>query len=71
MARLRIADWRDTYATLQLYVQIVGKIRQALTPKINEWWNVTLHATPRGLTTGTMPYARPKGITWHILSKVG
>jgi hypothetical protein len=31
---LRIADWRDTYATVQLYAQIVGKIRLALTPKM-------------------------------------
>jgi uncharacterized protein DUF5996 len=53
---LHIADWRDTYATLLLYSQIVGKIRLALTPKTNQWWNVTLHVTPRGLTTGTMPY---------------
>jgi hypothetical protein len=53
---LHIADWRDTYATLQLYAQIVGKIRLALTPKMNQWWNVTLYLTPRGLTTSTMPY---------------
>lgn len=53
---LRIADWRDTYATLLLYTQIVGKIRMALTPKTNEWWNVTLHVTPRGLTTSAMPH---------------
>jgi hypothetical protein len=53
---LRIADWRDTYATLHLYTQIVGKIRMALTPKTNQWWNVTLHVTPRGLTTRAMPY---------------
>jgi hypothetical protein len=53
---LRIADWRDTYATLQLYAQIVGKIRMALTPKTNEWWNVTLYVTPRGLTTSAMSY---------------
>jgi hypothetical protein len=53
---LHIADWRDTYATLQLYAQIVGKVRLALTPKTNQWWNVTLYVTPRGLTTGTMPY---------------
>ncbi len=53
---LRIADWRDSYATLQLWSQIVGKIRMALTPKTNEWWNVTLHVTPRGLTTLAMPY---------------
>jgi hypothetical protein len=53
---LRLADWRDTYATWLLYLQIVGKIRLALTPKVNEWWNVTLHVTPRGLTTAAMPY---------------
>jgi hypothetical protein len=53
---LHIADSRETYATLQLYVQIVGKIRLTLTPKMNQWWNVTLHVTPRGLTTNAMPY---------------
>lgn len=53
---LRIADWRDTCVTLQLYSQVVGKIRLALTPKTNQWWNVTLYLTPRGLTTGAMPY---------------
>lgn len=53
---LRIAEWRDTYATLQLYSQIVGKIRLALTPKMNEWWNVPLYVTTRGLTTSPMPF---------------
>jgi hypothetical protein len=53
---LRIADWRDTYATLLLYTQIVGKIRLALTPKLNQWWNVPLYVTTRGLTTSPMPY---------------
>jgi hypothetical protein len=53
---LHIADSRDTYATLQLYAQIVGKIRLALMPKMNQWWNVTLYVTPRGLTTSAMPY---------------
>ncbi len=53
---LRIAEWRNTYATLQLYAQIVGKVRLALTPKMNQWWNVALYLTPRGLTTSTMPY---------------
>jgi hypothetical protein len=53
---LRIADWRDTYATVQLYSQIVGKIRLALTPKMNQWWNVPLYVTTRGLTTSPMPY---------------
>ena len=53
---LSIAAWRDTYATLFLYTQIVGKIRLALTPKTNEWWNVALHVTTSGLTTAPMPY---------------
>jgi hypothetical protein len=51
-----LGEWRETYATLQLYTQIVGKIRMALVPKMNEWWNVTLYVTTRGLTTAAMPY---------------
>ena len=53
---LRVAAWRDTYATLLLYSQVVGKIRLALAPKMNQWWNVTLYVTARGLTTSPMPY---------------
>jgi Family of unknown function (DUF5996) len=53
---LRLAAWRDTYATLLLYSQIVGKIRLALAPKTNQWWNVTLHVSARGLITPPMPY---------------
>jgi hypothetical protein len=53
---LPIAAWRDTYATLQLCTQIVGKVRLALTPKMNQWWNVPLYVTTRGLTTSPMPY---------------
>jgi hypothetical protein len=49
------AAWSDTCATLQLWMQIVGKIRLALTPAINHSWNVTLYPTVRGLTT--MPMA--------------
>ena len=56
---LQVAEWRETYATLLLYTQIVGKIRLALTPKLNQWWNVTLHVTARGLTTGPMPFGWP------------
>jgi hypothetical protein len=53
---LPLSGWRDTYATLVLYSQIVGKIRLALTPKLNQWWNVPLYLTARGLTTSPMPY---------------
>ena len=47
-------DWSDTCVTLQLWMQIVGKIRLALTPPINHTWNVTLYPTIRGMTTSPM-----------------
>ena len=50
------AAWSDTCATLQLWIQMVGKIRLALTPPINHCWNVTLYPTVRGLTTQPMPH---------------
>jgi len=53
--RLPIRDWQPTCTTLQLWTQIVGKVRLALAPLTNHWWNVTLYVTPRGLTTSAMP----------------
>lgn len=53
---LPLAEWKDTYSTLHMWIQIVGKIRLKLTPLLNHWWNVTLYVTPRGLTTSTMSY---------------
>jgi hypothetical protein len=53
---LPLAEWQDTYATLQLWTQIVGKIRLAQAPLINHWWQVPLYVTARGLTTSPMPY---------------
>jgi hypothetical protein len=53
---LRLADWRDTYATLHMWTQIVGKIRLELTPRLNHWWNVPLYVSPHGLTTSLIPY---------------
>ena len=53
---LPLAAWQDTYETLQLWTQIVGKIRLALAPKLNHWWHSTLYVTPRGLTTSAIPY---------------
>lgn len=52
---LPLSAWQDTYATLHLWTQIVGKIRLAQTPLINHWWNVPLYLTARGLTTSPMP----------------
>ena len=45
------AEWRDTLETLQLWTQIVGKIRLAQTPWVNHAWHSALHVTARGLTT--------------------
>ena len=50
------AAWSDTCATLQLWMQMVGKVRLALVPAINHTWNVTLYPTVRGLTTLPMPH---------------
>jgi|SRR6187402_1463086 len=48
------SEWSETCATLQLWAQIVGKIRLALMPPTNHTWNVTLYPTVRGLTTSPM-----------------
>jgi hypothetical protein len=53
---LPFADWRDAAATLQLWSQVVGKIRLALAPPVNHWWQVPLYVTSRGLTTSPIPY---------------
>jgi hypothetical protein len=52
---LAYPKWRDTAATLQLWTQIVGKVRLALTPWINHSWQVALYVTARGLGTSTIP----------------
>src|SRR5712691_3753053 len=39
-----------------MWMQIVGKIRLVLSPKLNHWWHVTLYVTSRGLTTSPIPY---------------
>src|SRR5262245_31034279 len=48
-------SWKDTCATLHMWMQIVGKVRLALTPKINHWWNVPFYVSSRGLTTSVIP----------------
>jgi hypothetical protein len=48
---LPYAAWKDTAATLQLWTQIVGKVRLAATPWLNHSWHVTLRVTARGLAT--------------------
>src|SRR3954471_20651236 len=53
---LPFAEWKDTAKTLQMWTQIVGKIRLTLTPWINHSWHVTLYLTARGLTTSPIPF---------------
>ena len=53
---LPLAAWRDTCATLQLWTQIVGKIRLTLSPWLNHSWHVALYVTSRGLSTSPIPY---------------
>ena len=54
--RLPLAQWRDTCATLHMWTQIVGKVRLALAPLVNHWWNVPLYVDACGLTTSLIPY---------------
>lgn len=48
---LPLDEWKDTYATLHMWTQIVGKIRLQNTPPTNHYWNCVLYVTARGLTT--------------------
>jgi len=53
---LPLEEWKDTYATLHMWTQIVGKVRLAQSPMENHWWQVPLYVTARGLTTSAIPY---------------
>jgi hypothetical protein len=52
---LPLDAWQDTYATLHMWTQIVGKVRLALSPRVNHWWEVPLYVNARGLTTSAIP----------------
>lgn len=54
---LPLAEWKDTYATLHMWTQIVGKVRLTLCPPVNHFWHCTLYVSSRGLTTSPIPYA--------------
>ncbi|HEY7438016.1 MAG TPA: DUF5996 family protein [Acidimicrobiia bacterium] len=51
---LTLTEWEDTRDTLHMWTQIVGKIRLALEPMVNHWWQVVLYVSARGLTTSLM-----------------
>ena len=60
---LPLEAWKDTYETLHMWTQIVGKVRMVLSPFENHWWHVPLYVTARGLTTSTIPY---QGRTFEV-----
>ena len=53
---LHLDSWKQTCATLHMWTQIVGKVRMALSPLVNHWWNVPFYVNARGLTTSRIPY---------------
>ncbi len=53
---LALDSWKDTFATLHLWVQIVGKIRLTQAAWVNHSWNATLYVTATGLTTSPIPH---------------
>jgi hypothetical protein len=53
---LPLAQWESTRATLHMWTQIVGKVRLALSPQVNHWWQVPLYVSSRGLATSAIPY---------------
>lgn len=58
---LPLTEWQDSYSTLHMWTQIVGKIRLVQTPWLNHSWHVTLYVTSRGLTTSPIPFGNRSG----------
>ena len=54
---LPLEAWQDTCVTLQMWLQIVGKLRMSLSPAQNHWWHVPFYVSSRGLTTSPVPHA--------------
>jgi len=53
---LPYSEWKETLDTLHLWTQVIGKIKLKQNPFINHWWEVAFYITPRGITTGRIPY---------------
>ena len=60
---LPFQEWKETYATLHMWTQIVGKIRLVQTPWVNHSWHTPLYVTSRGLTTSPIGEI-PLSFTW-------
>ena len=55
---LPLEAWSETYTTLHMWTQIVGKVCLARAPMVNHWWQVPLYVTARGLSTSPIPHGR-------------
>ena len=55
---LRFDAWKDTYATLHMWTQVVGKVALARAAPLNHSWAVAFHLTPRGLRTGLLSHGQ-------------
>src|SRR5580658_5466084 len=65
---LPLSAWNETCETLQLWTQIVGKVRLKSTPLVNHWWNVTLRVNARGLVApGNVCGGRTFDITFDFI----
>ncbi len=62
---LPLESWKNTYATLQLWLQIVGKVRLKQASLVNHWWQATFYLTSRGLTTLPISYG-PRTFEVHF-----
>ncbi len=51
---LPLDGWRETYETLHMWTQVVGKICLASTPRTNHFWNIAFQLTARGLAAPTI-----------------
>ena len=57
-------EWKDSCDTLHMQLQVIGKVRLALSPLEPQWANVPLYLTARGLWTSTIPH--PSGEVFDI-----
>jgi hypothetical protein len=55
---LPLEAWSETYATLHMWSQVIGKVRLSLSPPVNHWWHCALYVSSRGLTTSAMPFGK-------------
>jgi hypothetical protein len=49
-------EWKDTYATLHMWMQVAGKVALAQAPPVNHSWAIAMYLTPRGLSTHLLPH---------------